>query len=236
MKYLKSSLIAIGIVLTAAAQASAASITFSLNCQFSGVASDGNCQSSGSSFGTVTLSDRPGGTNTVAAENYLDILVTLNAGWAPSALYLNIAPGSLPAGYNTWVMISGTTGAPTLNTDASGNTWLYFDLSIEATKPNPNPWNATIGLNNGAKAPNPLLWADLVPSMFAVITNDPQAAGPPNTALVYLAVNQINSASGAQQVIGSTSIVPEPASLLLFGSGLSALGIHARRRRNRNRA
>jgi hypothetical protein len=234
VRYIKSSLTAVAFVLMATSNAFADSITFVLDCTYSGVATNGECGAPTGPFGTVTISDG------AADARFLDIEVDLTDGFFLHFLYLNLPADFVNGSFTTWEpQASPSINSVTQDVDNKGTTYLYLDLAVRSSNNPTDPWVGTISLRDPLIA-KPNGFFDLDPSLFFNITSDPQANNtPPPSALTYLAVNRVNCSGCTSPVfsmVGSYSVVPEPASLLLFGTGLSALGVQARRRlRNRKR-
>jgi hypothetical protein len=184
----------------------------------------------------VTISDG------AADARFLDIVVDLTDGFFLHFLYLNLPTDFVNGAFTLWEpQASPSINSVTQDVDNKGTTYLYLDLAVRSSNNPTDPWVGTISLSDPNIA-KPNGFFDLDPSLFFNITSDPDADNtPPPSALTYLAVNRVNCSNCTGitpqfSMVGSYSVVPEPASLLLFGSGLSALGVHARRRlRNRKR-
>jgi hypothetical protein len=235
VNHVKPALLAVATVLFAASHASAASITYVLDCTFTGSVTNGGC-TPGGPFGTVTLSDG------AADSRYLDIGIDLTPGFQTVNLFLNTPsnwtnPTALQPVNSVNIdginyLLEPLTGVNNVRfeTDNKGFNYLYFDLAIRANKAS-DPWTGTITLRPTSETTKPFTYFDLNPSIFSLLTNDPQAGTPPDpSALVFLAVQrQTDSATPTFSLVGSTTSAPEPATLLLFGSALTALGVRARR-------
>jgi hypothetical protein len=139
----------------------------------------------------------------------------------PQQFFLNYNGFPLPSGYN-FVTNNTSVDVNQNGQQADGYSIGYFDLQIpDGGNISGNPFTTTLALFNGTD------YLNLDPEDFAVLST--------NGAL-YSAVLQTkgNSWFGSTECGGCGDDVtptPEPASLLLFGSGLSALAFRMRRRK-----
>jgi len=227
MKLLKLGVVAVAVVLYSASSASAASITYILNCTFSGPVTAGTCGVPSGPFGTVTVADN------LTNPDWIDLTVDLLPDAGRYAflknLYLNYGgPNPNVAPEYEWEFTPGI-GKITFKPNDVGHGYQYLDIEVGAVGglPLTDPWTGTLKLREKHL---PQTYYNLDPSTFDLVTNDPQAN--PN-ALVWVAVHReiLESPSNLDDLVGSIGdsarlpgTVAEPATLLLLGIGLVGLG------------
>jgi hypothetical protein len=206
-------LLAAAVIATAgfAAPAAADTITFTFDCDITGP----QCTAT-TPVGELTLTDNG---------DAIDLALTLFDGTTdPQELYLNYTGLPLAAGAY-FTTDNGSVATDADNQQADGYTIGFFDLQIpDGGNISGNPWLATLKLNDGLGGFINLSTAD-----FNVTST--------NGAL-FAAVLR----TGGQSWFGATTscsadtqdciqLVPEPASLFLFGGGIAAVAARLRRRK-----
>jgi hypothetical protein len=230
-------------LLSCAAVTQAAQIVFTLDCR---VVDASTCTSAGP-FGTLTLTDSVIDPTRVD----LDLVITtptsatfqgideffLNfdtvTGPSLTGRQFRVVPVSTPAGNNgtTFVTLTATTSysSDSLGPPSTANT---LDLSINPSNPPASPITTFTGsllLRTSASGGiNTTQW-NLDASMFDLVSP---------TSLLYAAVEGVPAGPNQLEVGAKTSdhgivtAVPEPGSLLLFGTGMLSIGAWVRRRRS----
>jgi hypothetical protein len=167
-RYLRLLALCAAIVLYGATNASASSVTFDLNCTFSG-SNPGTCVPS-ASFGTITLTD-----HSVSGSNndYIDIVVALNhdctLNFDDGKIYLNYTPGPVPGWSNGhYYDFFGANGLSSVGynqlNDQGPTGYAWLDLSLNPSG-NDTSFSLKFGRNGSATQ-------DLFVSMFNVPSND----------------------------------------------------------------
>jgi hypothetical protein len=179
----------------------------------------GGCGSS--PFGTIEIT-QGANANTVHFVITLDFASFVQTGQAGSTLAFNIignpsitlANVSLPG----WSLDSSTAGS--LQADGFGN----FEYSI----------NCCFGQNGGANAQAGPVSFDIV-STGALTPQSFQELSSGGSPSVFFALDILSATTGNTGFVGAPgppiTAVPEPATLLLVGSGLSALALKSRKRK-----
>lgn len=228
MKRLTVCALSVATLLCGASSALADSITYNLNCTFSGPVNAGTCGAPSGFFGQVTVSDNP--TNPNWVDLYVDLELDAGRETFLKNLFLNYG-GPNPNGPIEYEWeFTADIGKVTFKPNDIGHGYQYLDIEVGAIgSPGVDPWSGTLKLRE-KHGPQPRPYFDLDPSTFDLVTNDPQAN--PN-ALVWLAVHREirEQPSNLDDMIGSIgddarnpSTVSEPAALLLVGIGLVGLG------------
>ena len=201
------------LILGAAAQASAASIIFTFDCDIAGPA----C-SPGAPIGTLTISD------SLANTNWVDISLVVTTG-DPQKFYFNYPDAGVPrtAGY-TFKADGTDVQEDQNNKQADGYSIGQFDLAIpDGGGISGSPYTTVLKLSDATNT----AFDNLDAIMFANLSTD---------GALFAAVNRTtgNSWFGATSCVGCGTVtvaaIPEPASLLLLGTGLAASAARLRRR------
>ena len=228
--------------LTFSRPAAAASITFKFTCQVITSLTPDQCIQSGdpaASYGTLTLSD------SAIDPNRVDISWTMTPPWGTNIerVLLNYSPvgGAVPADYNLFVVdqnavagsvneITGVTSLIGENAQGSGDRF-KFDLRVNEASPAGLTFDGSLAIrkDNGTfinLSPEDFLFSSTntngaSPSLYALFTTSQPGVVPPG----WTTSNGTEFWGGAtaQVTTFEVSEVPEPASLLLLGTGLIAV-------------
>jgi hypothetical protein len=239
-------ILALAAMLLPTAPAHADSITFVFTCQVVTSLTPDQCIEGGSGgpagpFGTLTLSD------SAIDSNRVDITWTMTPQWGTniervllnwagppsfpiSAPDLYLVSQSAPAGSTT--NITGTTHIFGNDGQTQGNTY-RFDIRVNESSPQGLTFAASIYLTSG----NGATIIDLSPGSFLATSTNLNGATPPLYALYATAQPGVvtpgwTTSNGTEFWAGVTSNpIPEPASLMMLGTGLLGGAWTLRRRR-----
>jgi hypothetical protein len=228
--------------------AAAAAITFKFTCQVVTSMTPDQCVEGGSgpgggNFGELTLSDN------AIDSNRVDISWTMTPQWGSNIerVLLNYSPGSgaVPGDYNLFVVnqnaaagsvanLTGVTHIIGENSQGSGNKY-KFDLRVNEASPAGLTFEGSLAIrkDNGTfinLSPEDFLFNSTntngaTPNLYALYATHQPGVIPPG----WTTSNGTEFWAGATQ-FEEVAAVPEPASLILLGTGLLGVARRARRK------